>query len=391
MSRAVLTLNAGSSSLKTALYALDAEGAPVALAGGQVSGVGGDAPELSLKGADGARLAADALPAGLNHTGALDRIVDAVRAAFPGAEVAAVGHRVVHGGPDFAAPVRLDADILAALERLAPFAPLHQPHNLAAIRAAQARFPEAMQVACFDTAFHRGHPWEADVIALPRRYHARGVRRYGFHGLSYDYVSARLRALDPERASGRVIIAHLGAGASLCALQAGRSVDSTMGFSAIDGMPMATRTGRIDPGALLWLMENEGMGAAEISTLLYRESGLKGLSEDTGDMRALEASDDPRAEAALRYYAYRARQEIGGLTAALQGLDALVFTGGVGENSVAMRARICDGLGWLGVRLDPARNAAGEGPISADGSAVAVRVIRTDEEAVIAAAAALLI
>jgi acetate kinase len=384
MTGAILTLNAGSSSLKAALYPAG-EAAP-ALMRAQADGLGAT-PRLKATGADGAALADEALPDDIAQAGALERIIGLVRDAFPDMEVRAVGHRIVHGGPDFAEPVRIDDAVLATLEGLVPFAPLHQPHNLGAVRAARAAFPEAAQIACFDTAFHRGHPWECDVFGLPLAYHARGVRRYGFHGLSYDYVSGRLREIDPERAAGRVIIAHLGAGASMCALSDGRSVDSTMGFTALDGLPMGTRCGQLDPGVMLWLMATEGLRADEISDLLYRESGLKGLSGVSGDMRALEASDDPAAERALRYYVHRIRREAGALAATLQGLDALVFCAGVGENAAGLRAEICAGLGWLGLTLDTERNARGEGLISSDESRVAIRVIPTDEEAVIARAA----
>jgi acetate kinase len=385
---AILTLNAGSSSLKAALYAHAPGAAPTPLARGQAAGLGGETAELSLTGADGAALAAAEIGGRPDHAAALGAMIDALAAAFPEARIVAVGHRVVHGGPDFAAPARVDAETLKALEALAPFAPLHQPHNVAAIRAATARFPGATQVACFDTAFHRGRPWVSETFALPERYFAAGVRRYGFHGLSYAYLAEALRAVDPALAAGRVIFAHLGAGASLCAMRDGRPVETTMGFTALEGLAMATRPGRLDPGVLLWLMEREGMGAAEISALLYRESGLKGLSGLTGDMRALEASEDPRAAAALTYYAYRARQEIAAMAAALEGCDGVVFAGGVGERGAAMRARICEGLAWLGVTLDPARNAENAPVVSAPESRVTLRVIPTDEEAVIAAATA---
>jgi acetate kinase len=385
MTADILTLNAGSSSIKFALYGLDGE--PVLRAKGQVEGIG-VAPRLKAKAADGAPLADDPYPVGGGHQTALERIMALLRGAFPGAVVKAVGHRVVHGGPDFAEPVRLDAAVLAKLEGYAPYAPLHQPHNLAAIRAATAAFPEATQVACFDTAFHRAQPWVSDTFALPRRFHEEGVRRYGFHGLSYAFVSGALARLDPERAKGRVVICHLGAGASLCALKGGRPMGSTMGFTALDGLPMATRCGQIDPGVLLYLMTERGMDAKAISDLLYGESGLKGLSGVSSDMRALEASDAPEAREAIDYFTFRVRREIGALAAVIGGLDALVFTAGIGENSASVRAAVCGELGWLGVVPDVAANAAGGPLISAPGGPVAVYVIPTDEERVIAEAAA---
>ncbi|MBU6373889.1 MAG: acetate/propionate family kinase [Alphaproteobacteria bacterium] len=372
----ILTLNVGSSSIKFALF-----GAEGAVLRGAVDGVGQATPRLVVT-RDGAK-ETTALPAG-DHAGLIRDVLDRLSAATPGVRVEAVGHRIVHGGPDFAAPVLLDEGVMTALARLVPLAPLHQPHNLAGVRAAQAAFPGAAQVGCFDTAFHRGQPRLQDLFALPRRFFDEGVRRYGFHGLSYEYVSGALAAGWPAEAAGRVIIAHLGSGASMCALSAGRSVGSTMGFSALDGLPMGTRCGRIDPGVLLWMMREKGMDAAAIEKVLYTESGLKGLSGVSGDLRAVEAAGTPEAEEAIAYFVTRAQREIGGLAALLGGLDAIVFTGGIGENAVRVRAAICDGLGWLGLVLDPARN-AGHGPrITADASRVAALVIPTDEEAMIA-------
>jgi acetate kinase len=380
---AILTLNAGSSSLKIGLFS----GALEVLATGLVDRIGGDGT-LRLRGADGSDLI---LPEDLSarfgdHGQALATVLAALAALFPGLEIGAVGHRVVHGGPDHDRPVRLDDATVAALERLAPFAPLHQPHNLAGIRAAMAAFPGAVQVACFDTAFHRGHPFVNDTFALPRALYDRGVRRYGFHGLSYDYIAGALADTAPDLAAGRVIVAHLGNGASMCALKEGRSVASTMGFSALDGLPMGTRCGQVDPGVLLYLMDQEGMTAAQISDMLYRESGLLGLSGVSNDMRTLEASGDPRAAEAIDYFVFRIQRELGGLAAALQGLDALVFCGGIGENSRTIRARVADGMGWLGLAVDGERNAVNGPVISPDGAAVTVLVIPTDEEGVIARA-----
>lgn len=380
---AILTLNAGSSSLKIGLFS----GALDVVATGLVDRIGGEGT-LRLRGPDGSDLA---LPGGLasrfgDHGQALDTVLAALAALFPGLEIGAVGHRVVHGGPDHDRPARLDEGLVADLGRLAPFAPLHQPHNLAGIRAAMAAFPGAVQVACFDTAFHRGHPFVNDTFALPRALYDKGVRRYGFHGLSYDYIAGRLAEVAPDLAKGRVIVAHLGNGASMCALKAGRSVASTMGFSALDGLPMGTRCGQVDPGVLLYLMEQEGMTAAEIGDMLYRQSGLLGLSGVSNDMRTLEASADPRAAEAIAYFVFRIQRELGGLSAALQGLDGIVFCGGIGENSRSIRARVADGMGWLGVHVDPERNAANAPVISPEGAPVTVMVIPTDEEGVIARA-----
>ena len=380
----VLTLNAGSSSLKIGVYseALDS------IATGLVDRIGSGDGSLRLRDAKGGALA---LPKGLaagftDHGAALTTVLAALDALFPRLAVLAVGHRVVHGGIDHTAPVVIDSGVLSALARLEPFAPLHQPHNLSGIRAAMAAFPAALQVACFDTAFHRTHPFVNDTFALPRAYYDKGVRRYGFHGLSYDYIAGALRAQAPDLASGRVIVAHLGNGASICALKDGRSIASTMGFSALDGLPMGTRCGQLDPGVVLYLMQQEGMDAAAISDLLYRKSGLLGLSGLSNDMRILEASVAPGARQAIDYFVFRIQREIGGLTAALQGLDGLVFCGGIGENSHSIRAQVTDGMGWLGIEIDQARNAANAPVISAQGAPVTVMVIPTDEERVIARA-----
>ncbi|MDD9733727.1 acetate/propionate family kinase [Mameliella sp. AT18] len=380
-----LVLNAGSSSLKFGLF----RGRhPELVARGQVERIGG-AAQLHLRDADGAALADTALPghAAADHAGALSAVLHEVKGRFPEAEIGVVGHRVVHGGMEFAAPTRITPEVLRALEQLEPFAPLHQPHNLAGIRAALRAFPEARQVACFDTGFHRNHPFVNDTFALPRAYYEKGVRRYGFHGLSYDYISGALAEMAPTLHAGRVVVAHLGNGASMCGLLGGRSIASSMGFSALDGLPMGTRSGQLDPGVVLYLMDSEGMNAAEISELLYRHSGLLGLSGISSDMRTLLASDDPRAREAVDYFCFRIRRELGGLAAALEGLDAVVFTGGIGENAAPVRAQVCRGLHWIGIELDEARNAANETVISSDMSRVRVLVIPTNEELVIARAA----
>lgn len=379
----LLTLNAGSSSLKIGLYA----GTLEVIATGLVDRIGGEGT-LHLRDPAGETLA---LPRGLaadfsDHGAALDTVLAALDALLPGLTVAAVGHRVVHGGIFHTAPAVIDDAVLAQLAVLEPFAPLHQPHNLAGIRAARAAFPDALQVACFDTAFHRSHPFVNDTFALPRALYDKGVRRYGFHGLSYDYIAGALREQAPALAAGRVIVAHLGNGASMCALQDGRSVASTMGFSALDGLPMGTRCGQLDPGVVLYLMDQEGMDARAISDLLYRQSGLLGLSGISNDMRLLEASDAPSAREAIDYFVFRIQRELGGLTAALRGLDGIVFCGGIGENSRSLRAQVAEGMGWLGVHVDPARNAANGPVISPEGAPVTVMAIPTDEELVIARA-----
>jgi acetate kinase len=296
----------------------------------------------------------------------------------------AVGHRVVHGGPDYDRPVLIDHGVVARLERFVALAPLHQPHNLAPIRSLLANFPTLPQVACFDTAFHRTHDAVADYYAIPHQLHTEGVRRYGFHGLSYEYIAKTLPQIAPEIAKGRVIVAHLGSGASMCALKGGRSAESTMGFTALDGLPMGTRPGQIDPGVVLYLISEKGMSASNVQNFLYRDCGLKGLSGVSNDMRELEASKDPKAKLAIEYFVYRIGLNAGMLAAALQGLDAFVFTAGIGENSVDVRARIADQLGWLGVTLDPAENARHAHLISRSDSRIPVYVIPTDEELMIA-------
>lgn len=392
MEDSLLTINAGSSSLKFALF--DASLAP--LASGVVEGLGTD-PEFILRDGAGSKIGVDHLEGARHvsdHAGALSIALEAIRAHFPALSVAAVGHRVVHGGMDYSAPVVVDDAIFAKLKKLEPLAPLHQPHNLAGIAACRAVFPGVAQIACFDTAFHRSHPKVSDTFALPRALYDEGVRRYGFHGLSYEFVSARLGDIAPYHAQGRVVICHLGSGASLCATRSGLSVASTMGFSALDGLPMGTRPGQLDPGILLYLMSEKGMDAKAISDLLYKKSGLLGLSGISNDMRDLLASDRPEAREAVEYFVARVRREIGAMAAALEGLDAIVFCGGIGENAAPIREFILEGMAWIGVELDRARNSAGldtaegkrasEAIISSDRSRVRVFVIRTDEEKMIA-------
>jgi acetate kinase len=380
----ILVVNAGSSSVKFQLFAVEASANLTRKIKGQIDGIG-TRPRLRASGADGSSIVdreyetagISSVPEALHTAGAWLRDEQKI-------DPTAVGHRVVHGGPDYDGPVVINADVLARLERYVPLAPLHQPHNLAPIRSILARFPELPQVACFDTAFHRGHGAVADRYAIPDRFYAEGVRRYGFHGLSYEYISRRLPELAPEIASRRVIVAHLGSGASMCALSAGHSIESTMGFTALDGLPMGTRPGQIDPGVILYLVEQKRMSAAAVQDLLYRECGLKGLSGISNDVRELEASADPRAGFALDYFCYRVGLHAGMLAAALGGVDAFVFTAGIGENSASIRARIAAKLAWLGAAVDPMANAAHATRISVPGSGVALYVIPTDEELMIA-------
>jgi acetate kinase len=381
---AILVANAGSSSLKFQVFATDGAKELLRVVKGQVDGIG-TRPRLRAEGAERKPLidrsyppsdVAD-LPTAIQATAAWLRETQKL-------DLVALGHRVVHGGPQYHQPVVVDRDVLEQLERYASLAPLHQPNNLAPIRMLLELRPDLPQVACFDTAFHRDHGVLADRYAIPEHLHQEGVRRYGFHGLSYEYIAGRLRELAPNIANGRVIIAHLGSGASMCALAGGRSVESTMGFTALDGLPMGTRPGQIDPGVVLYLITGKGMTAGEVQDLLYRECGLKGLSGISNDVRELEASGDPRAALALDYFVYRIGLTAGMLAAALGGIDAFVFTAGIGENSASMRARIADKLAWLGAALDPAANAAGETLISRRDSGVGLYLIPTDEELMIA-------
>ena len=382
MNGCIAVLNAGSSSIKFALY--DAESLDRALFRGQIEQIG-VSPRLRVVNADGETVAEQNWAAeGFDHCTATKALLDTSRELLHGTPVAAVGHRVVHGGTKYAVPIRVDAEVMAALAKLAPLAPLHQPHNLAPISAIAEAAPHIPQVACFDTAFHRNQPAMAQLFALPRKFTDAGVRRYGFHGLSYEYVSSRFREIAPELAKGRVVIAHLGNGASLCGLLAGRSMATTMGFTAVDGLVMGTRCGAIDPGVLLYMMDSYGMDARAIENLIYRESGLLGVSAITSDMRKLRASSDPAATEAIALFVYRIVREIGSLAAALGGLDALVFTGGIGENDAATRAAIAEGCRWLGLNLDETLNARGIGRINAGGSRVQAWVVPTDEERMIA-------
>lgn len=377
----ILTLNAGSSSIKFAAFDVDGLKERVR---GQVEGLGAE-PRLIVSIAGQPETKAALRESEItDHGSALATILSLLEDALPALEVAAVGHRIVHGGPDYAEPIVLDDDRLAALRKLVPLAPLHQPHNLSGVGAAVSAFPDAVQVACFDTAFHRQHPWVADTYALPQSFYDDGVRRYGFHGLSYEYVSRTLREVAPAHAMGRVVVTHLGNGASMCAIRDGKSVGSTMGFTALDGLPMGTRCGQLDPGVVLYLMTEKGLSTAEVEDLLYRKSGLKGLSGVSYDMRQLEAAATDEARKAIDYFVDRARRELGAMMAILCGLDAVVFCGGIGENGWRIRERICKDFAWAGLELDPRRNRNGEPTISSDRSRVGAFVIRTNEELMIA-------
>ena len=380
----ILVVNAGSSSVKFQGFATDGKGGLERLIKGQMDGIG-TRPKLRAEAADKQILIEQSyapeqvrdVPAALDEAGAWLRKTQNL-------ELIAVGHRVVHGGPRYDRPVLIDRTVLAELERYVSLAPLHQPNNLAPIRSILARSPDLPQVACFDTAFHRGHSALADRYAIPERLYEEGVRRYGFHGLSYEYIASRLPQVAPKIAAGRVIVAHLGSGASMCALSGGRSTESTMGFTALDGLPMGTRPGQIDPGVVLYLIEEKQMSAAQVQDLLYRECGLKGLSGISNDVRELAASSDPRARFALDYFVYRIGLQAGLLAAALGGLDAFIFTAGIGENSPSVRASVAEKLAWLGGVLDPQANAAGETSIAARDSRIGLYVVPTDEELMIA-------
>lgn len=382
MNGCIAVLNAGSSSIKFALY--DRASLESPRYRGQVERIG-VSPRLHVVDAGGKLVTERNWPAdGFDHQTATNVLLETSRELLRGEPVAGVGHRVVHGGTSFAAPIRIDAAVISALSKLTPLAPLHQPHNLAPIRTIAEEAPHIPQVACFDTAFHRNQPPLAQLFALPRKFTEAGIRRYGFHGLSYEYVSSRFHELAPEQADGRVVIAHLGNGASLCGLLGGRSMATTMGFTAVDGLVMGTRCGTVDPGVLIYLMDAYGMDARAIENLVYRESGLLGVSGISSDMRKLRASSDPAAAEAIALFVYRIVRTVGALAGTLSGLDALIFTGGIGENDAATRAAIADGCRWLGLRLDDARNAQGGGRISVDGSQVSAWVVPTDEERMVA-------
>ena len=379
-----LVLNAGSSSLKFFVVRRSAGESWRVESRGQIEGIG-TAPRLTAKADDGRVLTDQQLDAAVNDgRKAIDALAGWLRSQYGGSRVLGVGHRVVHGGPKFAGPVIVTPEVLAELRRLIPLAPLHQPYNVGAIEAAADRLPGVPQVACFDTSFHRGQPAVAEVVPLPTSLCGDGLQRYGFHGLSYEYIASVLPEAAPEIARGRVIVAHLGSGASLCALRDGKSVDSTLGFTALDGLCMGTRPGAIDPGVILYLFQTLGLSAKEVEGILYKKSGLAGISGISNDMRDLLASDDPRARLAVDYFVYQASKQIGALAAVLRGVDGLVFTAGIGENSAEIRKRICAASAWLGIELDEAANARRGPRISKRESKVSAWVIPTNEELMIA-------
>ncbi|MEJ2760897.1 MAG: acetate/propionate family kinase [Gammaproteobacteria bacterium] len=384
MNRVILAVNSGSSSIKFALYSQEqAGGVPEAVAGGSFTGIG-DAPRLRIVDAAGNEIADRDFPAAARHEDLLGELLEWIDGHSADYSLAAAGHRVVHGGTEFTAPVLIDDGVLERLEALVPLAPLHQPHNLAAVRALNRKAPALPQVACFDTAFHATQPEVAAAFALPRRITREGVCRYGFHGLSYEYIAGVLPGEAGPAADGRVIVAHLGHGASMCAMRERRSIATTMGFTALDGLPMGTRCGALDPGVMLYLMKEKDMDYEALSDLLYRQSGLLGVSGISDDMRELLASKAPEAKAAVDLFVYRIVRETGSLAAALGGLDVLVFTGGIGEHAAVVREDVCRSLHWLGVHLDRSANAAGRHRIHAPDSSVQVFVIPTDEDLMLA-------
>jgi acetate kinase len=383
MADALVVLNAGSSSIKFSMYAIE-DTSLVRDVRGQIEGLT-EKPQFIARDAAGVVVGQRAWPAGaLDHIGATAFLLHFIDRDLARHRVAAVGHRVVHGGVRFEGPVRVDDAVLRELEALIPLAPLHQPHNLAPIRAIAQQAPALPQVACFDTSFHRTQKPLAQTFALPFELHERGVRRYGFHGLSYEFIAGALPAIDPVAARGRAIVAHLGNGASMCAMEAGRSVATTMGFTALDGLVMGTRTGALDPGVVLYLQDELKMDARAIEDLLYRKSGLLGVSGIASDMRTLLASDEPRARLAVDLFCYCAVRELGSLAAALQGLDTLVFTAGIGENAAPIRAQILHAVRWLGFELDEAANLGNSQCITRPASRIPAYVIATDEERMIA-------
>jgi len=383
MREPIFVINAGSSSVKFSLYRTAPDRSVEAGAHGQVEGIG-TSPRLKVADAQG-RVLADQVVAGKDYTGAIAEIHDWFK-TYVGSEAAldGIGHRVVHGGSIYSRPVVIDDRVIAGLEELVPLAPLHQPHHIAAIRAFASIAPKVPQVACFDTAFHYSQPPLAREFALPRELSAKGIRRYGFHGLSYEYIVAKLPEVAPAYANGKIIVAHLGNGASMCAINEGRSIATTMGFTPVDGLPMGTRTGTLDPGIILFLLRQEGMDANTIEHLIYERSGLLGVSGLSSDMRTLLTSGAPAAKEAIDLFVYRIGRELGSLVAALGGLDALVFTGGIGENAAEVRARVCAPAKWIGIALDEAANSRNGLLISAPASAVSVWVVPTDENLMVA-------
>lgn len=385
MDEYALVLNAGSSSLKFCVFHRPDNVNWHIEARGQIDGIG-TAPHLTAKGTEGEKLVDEKFDktAIKNGDDAIEALATWLRSVYGGSRVLGVGHRVVHGGAEFAGPVIVTPEVLKKLHELVPLAPLHQPYNLAAIEAVAERLPGVPQVACFDTSFHRGHDAVADVVPLPSQLTKSGIQRYGFHGLSYEYIASILPEAAPEIADRRVIVAHLGSGASLCALNKGKSVDSTLGFTALDGLCMGTRPGSLDPGVVLYLFQNLGFSAKEVETILYKKSGLIGISGISNDMRDLLDIDAPEAQLAVDYFVYRAAKEIGALAAVLSGVDGIVFTAGIGENSPEIRRRICERSAWLGVELDDNANQNKSAKISTANSKISVWVIPTNEELMIA-------
>jgi len=389
MAECIAVVNAGSSSIKFALFENGAE--LDMLFEGQIEQIG-VAPQLTVRKPDGGAVVESELKTDeIDHSAAAAIILKTAAVLTGGKAVAGVGHRVVHGGTQFTAPVLITKDVIASLRSLCPLAPLHQAHNLVAVEAIQAAAPQIKQVACFDTAFHQAQPPIAQAFALPRELTDSGIKRYGFHGLSYEYVSGRLREVEPDIADKRIVIAHLGNGASLCAIDRGRSIATTMGFTALDGLMMGTRSGSLDPGVLIYLMDERGMGPRELETLLYKKSGLLGVSDISPDMRTLRGSKSPRAREAIDLFVYRIVREIGSLAAALGGLDGLVFTGGIGQRDAATRRDVIAGCGWLGASIDEKANAGSEMRIEATSSKLPIWVLATDEERVIARSTAALL
>ena len=384
MDDVILVLNAGSSSIKFSVFAESGDQVSLKFRG-QIEGLY-TGPRFIAKDAAGAEIGAHAWAHGtrLGHEAAVDYLIEFLRSQRHDNRLVALGHRVVHGGIEFSHPTLITASVISKLEKLIPLAPLHQPHNLVPIRIAAQRLPELPQVACFDTAFHTSQPEIAQAFALPAAITNRGVRRYGFHGLSYEYIASVLPQFDPKAAAGRVVVAHLGNGASMCALCACKSVATTMGFTAADGLPMGTRCGALDPGVMLYLIDELKMGPRAIEKLIYQESGLLGVSEVSSDMRTLLKSSEPRAQFAVDLFIYRIGRELGSLAAAIGGLDALVFTGGIGEHGAVIRERVCRNAEWLGVELDATANAADGPRISTESSSVSVWTVPTNEELVIA-------
>jgi acetate kinase len=382
--RALLIINAGSSSVKFALFDVETLSE---LVKGQIDGIGSAAafraksPDLKID----EQLQWPLEDAPKDHSAALQLLIEWLGQSMVGVQVSAVGHRVVHGGSHYMEPVIINEDVLHELESIVALAPLHEPHNIAGIKGDRAAFGDITQVACFDTAFHRTQSFINDTYALPRSLYLEGIRRYGFHGLSYEFIAGYLKENFPERFSGKCIVAHLGNGASLCAIENGQAISSTMGFTPLEGLPMGTRSGRIDPGVLLYLMHHKQWDAQQISDLLYKDSGLKGLSGGfSNDMRTLEASDSNEAKEAIDYFVQHVQQEIASLAAIMRGVDTLVFTGGIGENSVSIRQRVMQGLEWLGLRVDETQNASGAAVLSEPHSNIFCLRIPTNEEGMIA-------